>query len=248
MPLFRKRKTIWEVQKLEGYLNKVLESHIPPNYDVKSTNEIHQALDEIIRSNWEYIHPICQDFIYSWFIEFQTTWSRNKELALKTDGIVNEINATKQRVKKRLEELNRDYVDLNAQFRNLENAVEQKSTLLEELSKAFKSKSMGEEELKTRMGQRIRNMQERMIKQQELFEAGQVKVGNQFKMKVMELDEEKLNLTEQFEKNKNEILSLEKLNEELKSRNNMLRNFQSRLGAIATIIRSIPSNSLQEEI
>jgi len=247
LPLLRKRRTIWQIPEIQGYLNKVLGSQIPPDYDVGKFNETHQSIDKLIRENWEYLHPITQDFIYSWFLEYQSAQERKKENKTQLISLLNERTATQQKVKKRLEDLNKVYSDIDSEMRNLQNILHQKKELVQELSQAVENRSIGEEELKTRMNQRILNMHERMVRQQEKFQTNQIKIGNQFKTKVIELDNEKIRLTEMMEKNQEIIIQLEKENEDLKKKNKRLKDFRSRLISIKKILESIPAESLKED-
>ncbi|NVM54085.1 MAG: hypothetical protein HWN66_10330 [Candidatus Helarchaeota archaeon] len=244
MPIFRKRRTIWQIKEMEGYLNKVLESQIPPDYDVKPYSPEHQALDAIIRSNWESLHPCEQDFIYSWFIELQTAEDQKKDLQIRLKDINKELTTIQEESTSKIEELNKKLSNINSELLNSKNALNQKVEFVKELTNAIQNKQMGEDQLQERMKERIKNMEDRMIKQQEKFEVSQIKIGNQFKTKVMELDEEKLLLNEKIEKNREHLTQLEKENQDLGKRNLLLKIFQDKLIAIKSIIESTPSNKL----
>ncbi len=247
MPLFRKKKTIWQIQELEGYLGKVIESQVPPDYEINSFEKTHQALDSLIRPNWESLHLICQDFIYSWFIEYHTAKEQKQQLQSEFSTVNNEMNSTKQKVTLKLDALNKEDQTVQSKLMNVENVLNQKVELIEELTHAIENKTVGEDQLKSRMEQRVKSMNERMIKQQEKFEASQIKIGNQFKTRTIELDEEKLVLSETFEKNKETLRNLEEENNNLKKRNQILKNFQNRLTFINSIIKSISPNLLKGE-
>ena len=247
MPLFRKRKTIWQIKELEGYLNKISESQVPPDYDRSSLNQTHQSLDTLLRPNWEILHPICQDFIYSWFIEYKNVDEQKEELRLELNTVNNEMNVTRQRVTQKIDELNREVHNLSSNLMNAENALNQKMELIKELDNAIQNKSLGEDQLKSRMEQRVKGMSEKMVKQQEKFETSQIKIGNQFKSRVMELDEKKSVLEETVEKNKEKISELENENQQLKRKNHLLVNFQNRLAAIKSIIDSVSPELLKKE-
>ncbi len=247
MPLFRKKKDISRIKELEGYLNKILESNVPPNYEVTAYSTDHQALDALVRPNWEILHPIVQDFIYSWFIEVRAVAELKEELEKKLHAVNQELMQTKEISINKIDELNKKLNNRKAEVLNAENELKQKVEFFEELTKAIEDKEVGGEELKQKMENRIKNMREGMIRQHEKFEASQIKIGNQFKNRVIELDEERLRLNEKIEKNKEIIVQLGKENYDLMRRNHLLKGFQSRLVAINSIIDSIPSNILPKE-
>ena len=207
----------------------------------------HQALDALIRPNWEILHPIVQDFVYSWFMEIRSAEGLKKDHQKKLNAINNELTNVQKNSTAKIEVLNRKLNDLNSEFLNVENELNQKMEFVEELTGAIEDKEVGGEHLKQKMEERIRNMHERMIRQQEKFETTQIKIGNQFKNRVMELDEERLLLNEKIEKNKEILVKIEKENQELQKNNQLLKGFQNRIIAIKSILDSLPSNILTRE-
>ncbi|HUX99947.1 MAG TPA: hypothetical protein VMV49_10375 [Candidatus Deferrimicrobium sp.] len=245
MPLFRKRKTIWQIRELEGYLNKVPESSTIPNYDANALNELHQSIDAFIKNNWEFLHPAEQDFIYSWFIEYKTAEDQNKNMQLKLENVNKEIAATQQNTEANIEKFNTEIKMLNSEILNAKNALIQNNQLIEEITNAIQNQQIGAEQLKENLGHRIKDLNQQMIQQQKQFEINQTKIGSQFKTKVMELDEEKLLLNEAITQNTQKIQELEKENDELKKMNRLIKTFQDKIKILKKFIGEIPSNILE---
>ncbi|MFX1295515.1 MAG: hypothetical protein ACFFD2_11790 [Promethearchaeota archaeon] len=242
MPLFRKRKTLWQIKDLKKYQNK-LESHVLPDH--YPHDPVHQALDKIIRSNWEKLHSIEQDFIFSWFIEYQIIEEQKKNFQMELEVINKEINIIQQKSVSKFEEINKKFQNLTLNVANLNNELTQKKQLAEDLSNAVQDQKLNGKELKKKLEERVKNMRHQVIEQQKEFERNQIKLGGQFKRRVMELDEEKLLLNEIIEENKVRISQLEKENQDLKKKNRSLKNFQEKIKYLKTIIAEIPTNILE---
>jgi len=243
MPLFRKRKTLWQIRELDGYLNKT-PCQAPPDYDVSSKNAIHLILDEFIRTNWEILHPLEQDFIFSWYIESQTAEEENQKLQMKLGELNKAIATTQQNSEANIEQLTKDIKDINAEILNSKNALIQKNQLIEDLQEAIRYQTIGAEELKEKLEQRIEELNEEMFKHQEEFEANATALAEKFKARVEGLDEEKFKLSETIEKSTMELDELEKMNQELKQVNHLVKLIQEKLSTIKTIMEEIPSNLL----
>ncbi len=246
LPLFRKKKTFWQIKELEGYLSK-LNSQIPPDYEVTTMSLDHQALDEIIRPNWEYLHSLEQDFIFSWFMEYQTAQEKKKKLQKELEEINKEMADTQHNSESKIDELNGQLQMLSSEILNLKNELIQKNQLVEDLSSAIQDKQLSRKELQEKLEQRIQDMKKEMILQQKEFETSQMEIGKQFEKKVMELDEEKLLLNETIEKNKEQISKLEKENMELKKKHHLLTNFREKIIKLQSIISEIPPELLTRE-
>lgn len=220
-------------------------SQAPPEYDASTKNATHMILDELIRTNWEILHPLEQDFIFSWFIETQTAEEESQKLQMKLDELSKEMATTQQTSEAKIEQLNQDLKDINSELLNSKNALIQKNQLTEDLQAAIRYQTVGAEELKENLEQRIEELNEAMFKQQEEYEVNATGLGEKFKMSVENLDEEKFQLSETIEKNNAELNELEKTNQELKQVDRMVKLLQEKLNTIKTILGEIPSNLLE---
>ena len=244
MPLFRKRKTLWQIRELQGYLNKT-PSQAPPDYDLSTKNAGHQTLDGLIRTNWEILHPIEQDFIYSWFIEAQTAEEANNQLQMKFNDLNKDMASTQQNSETKIEQMNKDIKNLNTEILNLKNALIQKDKLIEDLQAAIRYKTVGAEELKEKLDGRIEELNEQMFKRQETFEANATAIAEKFKTRVEELDETRLSLNETIERNNNDLANLEKINLDLKKVGLQVKLYQEQINKIKTVIGEIPPNLME---
>lgn len=245
MPLFRKRKTLWQIRELDGYMNKI-SSQAPPDYDIAAKSPVHQTLDGLIRTNWEILHSLEQDFVFSWFIETQTAEEENQKLQMKLAELEKEIANTQQNSEAKIEQLNKDIKNLNSEILNSKNALIQKNQLTEDLQAAIRYQTLGSEELKDKLEQRSEELNEEMSKRQEEFEASATEIAEKFKTRVEELDGERFQLTETVESNKIELSELEKNNQEFKQNIQLMKLIQEKLSSIKAIIDEIPSNLLEQ--
>jgi DNA repair exonuclease SbcCD ATPase subunit len=244
LPLFRKKKTIWQTKELESYSNKI-ESQIPPIYPVDATDSVHQTLDAIIRQHWEKLHPLEQDFIFSWFIEYEKIREMSNKSEVELDSVNQLMATTQQSAEGKIAELKKTIQELTTEMTNLKNALSQKMQLADDLTTAIHDKKLSVGELKQKLENRINEMKTQMIGQQREFEANQINLGNQFEQKVLELDEEKLIQTEKIEKNKARIEQFEQENNELKQKFRLLKQFQEKIKLLKELIGSIPENLLE---
>jgi chromosome segregation ATPase len=244
MPLFRKRKTLWQIHELQGYLNKT-PSQTPPDYDLSTKNAGHQTLDGYIRTNWEILHPLEQDFIYSWFVETQTAEEANNQLQVKLNNLNKEITGTQQDAETKIEQMNTDIKDLNSEILNLKNALIQKDKFIEDLQAAIRYKTINAEELKDKLDERIGELNDQMFKRQEEYEAKAIALAEKFKTRVEELDGERLILNETIEKNDKELTDLDKINQDLKKVGLQFKLYQDKINKIKTVIGEIPSNLME---
>ncbi|MDD1777088.1 MAG: hypothetical protein LUQ65_02890 [Candidatus Helarchaeota archaeon] len=244
MPLFRKRKTLWQIHELQGYLNKT-PSQAPPDYDLSTKNAGHQTLDGYIRTNWEILHPIEQDFIYSWFIEAQTAEEANNQMQLKLNELTKELAGTQQNAETKIEQMNKDLKSLNSEILNLKNTLIQKDKFIEDLQAAIRYKSINAEELKDKLDERIGELNNQMLKRQGEFEAQATALAEKFKAKVEELDTERLLLNDSIEKNDKELFDLEKTNQGLKKIGLQYKLYQDKINKIKTAIGEIPPNLME---
>ncbi len=242
MPLFRKRKTIWQVKELEGYLNKV-QSQGPPDYE--TSDAMHQSLDAMVREYWEYLHPVEQDFIYSWALECKTVEDLKSNLQTQIQDIDKETALILRNSEAKIEDLNTKTQNFNSDVLNLKNALIQKNQLIEDLTKAIQNQKMGGSELKEKLEKRIKDMNERAIKQQTEFEANQGEIGKKFETRVTELDEEKLLLNEACQKKQDKLNILTTQNEALRKSNQLLRRLRDKITNLKSLIAEIPSNLLE---
>ena len=243
VPLFRKKKTLWQITELEGYFNKI-ESHIPPDYDAATCGSVHQSIDAIIKPNWESLHSLEQDFIHSWFNEFKIVLEQKKKSQIELDAVNKEMATTLQASESKIDGLNKEIQDLTTEISNLKNALAQKMQFLDDLTNAVQNQKLSSEELKQKLEQRVNNMRTQMIQQQKEFEANQIDLGKQFEAKVLELDEHKLLLNETFEKNKKIVNQLEKENHDLKQKRRSIKTFQEKINQLKTVIAEISPNLL----
>lgn len=241
MPLFRKRKTLWQIRELQGYISKT-PSQVPPDYDLSTKNPGHQTLDGLIRKNWEVLHPIEQDFIYSWFVEAQTAEEANNQLHVKLNELNKEIVSTQQDSETKIEQMNKDLKNLSSEILNLKNILIQKDKFIEDLQAAIRYKTVGAEELKDKLDRRIEELNEQMVKRQEEYEANATALAEKFKTKVEELDGERLLLNENIETNDKNLANLEKTNQDLKRTGLQVKQYQEKIKNIKTIIDEISAN------
>lgn len=244
MPLFRKRKTLWQIQGLQGYLNKT-PSQAPPDYDLSTKNAGHQTLDGYIRTNWEILHPIEQDFIYSWFIEAQTADEANNQLQVKLNELNKELAGTQQDAETKIEQMNKDLKNMNLEILNLKNTLIQKDKFIEDLQAAIRYKTINAEELKDKLDERIGALNDQMFKRQAEYEASAIALAEKFKTKVEELDTERLLLNDTIEKNDKELVDLEKRNQDLKKIGLQFKLYQDEINKIKTVIGEIPPNLME---
>jgi chromosome segregation ATPase len=235
---------LWNVKPLEGYLNK-LESQVPPNYDVFALGLEHQGLDEVIRPNWEGLHSLEQDFIFSWFIEYQTVQETKNNLLKEVEEFNQGITAIQRNSGSKIDGLSGELKKITAEVGNLKNELVQKTQLAEDLTNAIRNKKLGVEELKQNLGKRIIDMKNRVLEHQKQFEVDQTKLGSQFEARVIKLDEEKLLLNDTFEKNYHSIEQLEKENQELKKLNRFLKSLPEKINQLQQVIAEIPPELLK---
>lgn len=244
LPLFRKKKTLGHMKELKGYSN-ILDSHVPP--EILVTNySIHQTLDKIVRKNWETLHPLEQDFIYSWFIEFKAVEEQKIDLSNEIIALNEEISRIQSNSEQQIKILSNTAYNLQGEMEKLKNELNQKKQLAEDLSNAIQNQKLTGNELKQKMEQRIQEMNSEMIKKQKGFESAQIKLAEQFQARVIELDEEKLVLSESIETNKTQLSQLEEINQDLKKTNRLLIKFKEKVREISLILSEIPPNLLKE--
>ncbi|MHA1360186.1 MAG: hypothetical protein ACTSRC_18860 [Candidatus Helarchaeota archaeon] len=246
MPIFQKKKSLWQIKELEGYFNRI-ESHAPPTYDMNNADSKHQTLDQIVRENWEFLHSLEQDFVFSWFIEYQKVEESRNKNQKELESINQEITTTQQNAEREISELNRTLQELNIESANLENELNQKVQLAGDLAKAVHDKKLSVGELKEKLEHRIFDMKRQMQEYQKEFEANQIQLGEQFEQEVLKLDDEKLQLTETIEENKAKLEQLITENNKLKGQSRLLKQFQEKIKVVKLIIAEIPEELLEGE-
>ena len=245
MPLFRKRKTLWNIKELEGYFNK-LDSHVSPE-KLTVGGETHQALDGLIRPNWDGLHSLEQDFIMSWFIEYQAVREQKEHLQSDVRSLEDDFTRIKQTSEAKIDELNKTLQSLTTDLEKVKNELDQKTQLSEDLADAIQNQQLSGEQLKEKSEKRIGDMKVKMIEKRKEFESNQLALASQFQTRVLELDEEKLVLNETLEKTKQSLLELEEENLELERQNRLLHKFREKIQEILIILSKIPINLLKGE-
>lgn len=263
-PLFRsnkkdEKKTLWTEYPDYEPINNIEEK---PLYDESRVNDQHKVLGEIIRQNWDLIHPLAKDYLLSSAIE----WRR---LLMNEEKILNEL----ENQKKLIEEVKADY-EMKIQGLQLEKDAELEK-VKEEITEHFREKleskdheikhykmlaesvessfdssqleknSLSKEVEKTKaltaeQATTIKELRERLRKKEEEAQVVQAEISENFQKQISEMSialQEKTEqikiLREVLEKAKNKLIKFKEQNRELQVKN---KEFQQEINTLKKML------------
>ena len=243
MPLFGGKKNIWKIKELSKYERKFDGSEIPPIYDLEKVNELHREIDATIRPFWENLHPIVQDFITAWNESWTTTIHDKEDLNSQLQQKDTLIANLKSNFENKLQELNSTILTFKADVQSKENELTQKEHLIKDFELADKENKLGFTELRKNLENRLKELTTTMNERQKKYEETQMKVGQAFQQKVLELDSEMMSLREELAEKEvkikeqlEQIKVLQKESQKVKFYESKVQKLENKLNQIAEIL------------
>ncbi|MBD3191593.1 MAG: hypothetical protein GF308_13175 [Candidatus Heimdallarchaeota archaeon] len=243
------QKTLWTEYPDYEPINNIEEK---PLYDESRVNDQHKVLGEIIRQNWDLIHPLAKDYLLSSAIE----WRR---LLMNEEKIVNEL----ENKKKLVEEVKADYElkiqrlqlekdaelekvkeEITEHFREKLEAKDQEikhyKMLAESMQSSFDSTQQEKDSLSEEIEKRremtaeqtttINELRELLRKKEEESKVVQEEISTNFQKQIskmsialQEKSEQIKALREVLEKAKNQLIKFKEQNKELQAQNKEFR-------------------------
>lgn len=199
MPIFGGgKKTIWKIKELTRYERKLDGSEIPPIYDLEKIDAVHQEIDANIRPYWENLHPLVQDYVTSWNNSWNKLLRESQDLDSQLRQKTNLIANLKANFEAKLRELNSTISVLQSDLKAKEDELLQKEQLIQDLESMDKENKNGIAQLREKLEDRLKELNEKMNERQKHYESTQLQVGQAFQQKVLELDSEITSLQDQL--------------------------------------------------
>ncbi|MHA1630117.1 MAG: hypothetical protein ACTSXO_10535 [Candidatus Heimdallarchaeota archaeon] len=225
----KKPKTLWT--QLPNYepINNIIEL---PLYDESHVSEEHRILSQIIRENWELIHPLARDYILSSAAEWRSLFSEYTLLENNLKLVQQSLDSIKEEYDKKLQAM---LVEKEAAFEkakeqiaeSFRETIEKKDQELMQYKMLTESMSTSEgtEKRITELENLVQELRDR-CKSQEI-EAMNIQKGisQNFERQISAISEELFEKNEQIEKLRNvlskakeQLILLKQQNDELKSK------------------------------
>lgn len=200
-------KNLGKIKELKDYKNR-LNSVNPPNYNIERVNDIHKELDLKIREYWEEIHPILQDFIYSFAFHWNNSEETLKSMSIELKNQSNLLENFKDRYVQKFNEL-----------------ISEKSKFEQELIKKDQIINV----LQNKSSQDQNEIKE-IIKQfdEKIKEYGNTEheLGKSFQFKIMNMEADLSTTNQENESLKKEI---KQMSDKIIEKDSMIQNLQSKI-------------------
>ncbi|MFX1295514.1 MAG: hypothetical protein ACFFD2_11785 [Promethearchaeota archaeon] len=236
--------SLWKKKELTNYQRK-LKSELPPFYDFKQVRSVHQEIEAIILEYWEFLHPVVQDFITSWFLQWKNVKKKCEGLAIEKEQKISMLEKFKKRSTTKIQnltnEINIKQSELNKSKQNIQHKEEQ----IQQLEEIDKENQFGISELRSELEKQLAELNLQLTEIQNRFEATQSQVMHAFENKVMIFESEVSSLKEQGTSQEERIQQLQSENQQIKSQNQELNIFEDKIAEIIDLVGSISFKEIE---
>ncbi|NVM54084.1 MAG: hypothetical protein HWN66_10325, partial [Candidatus Helarchaeota archaeon] len=162
------KPSLWKVEELTDYQRK-LDSELPPLYDFEQVRPVHREIESVILEYYALLHPVIQDFIYSWFLLWTNLKKKNEELfaeILQKSSMISNYRSNSETKIKSLGNL----VNINQfELKTVKENLQQKELKLQELEGLDKEKQLGISNLRIELEKELAELNLRLSEMQTRF-------------------------------------------------------------------------------
>ncbi|MHA1427381.1 MAG: hypothetical protein ACTSQI_15430 [Candidatus Helarchaeota archaeon] len=234
-------KSFYTIKELENY-ERQLESELPPYYDFEQVGTTHQEIEARILEYWEYLHPVIQDFIVSWFTMWNTTKKENELLKNQKDQKISMLNKFRETSKAKIHQLKSLIEAKQAKIAPIKEELQQKEAQIQSLEESDKENQLGIAELRAELEKELAELNLMLTEMQNRFECTQAKVTQAFENKIMVFESEGESLKEQILAQEARIQDLQVKNQQFKQQNMKLQVLEEKIRQIIDIVATISIN------
>jgi chromosome segregation ATPase len=235
-------KSLHKIKELEDY-KRQLESELPPYYDFNQVGHKHQEIEASIIEYWEFLHPIVQDVIISWFQLWNKTMGENNKLIARKEQKMSMLNKFKSSSETKIQNLASKINIRKSEINIIKENLQQKEQRIQDLEETDKENQLGVAGLRSELEKELAEVSLKLTEMQSRFDKTQAQVTQAFENKIMVFESEIDSLKEQITPQERRIQELLTENQQMKSYTQALQILEEKVGEIIDIVASISLKS-----